>query len=215
MDDSLLHAPDADDSTDALDALAKQGNLTASSVWKAAVKATGGGHEDTEDADAVQPSGTSIAIDRSGSGVVINYGFRLGFFLAFAAWAAGVALMLAAARLLPEAVGMRDLESLVAWIPEIPYAASVAATLPLAWFIGGSVVSFFAFLMWAVRVRKVEIALDAVRIWRGAASDPAHLRPSPLRQGRADRQGGLRGQVGRVRDDQCVGVADALGQRSA
>lgn len=197
VDDSLLHAPDADDSTDALDALAKQGNLTASSVWEAAVKATGGGHEDTEDADAVQPSGTSIAIDRSGSGVVINYGFRLGFFLAFAAWAAGVALMLAAARLLPEAVGMRDLESLVAWIPEIPYAASVAATLPLAWFIGGSVVSFFAFLMWAVRVRKVEIAPDAVRIWRG-------LRPIPRTYARP-----LYGKV--VRIDKAVYVGKSEG----
>lgn len=196
VDDSLLHAVDEAKQEDALDVAARQGNLTASKVWEVALKATGS-HDDTEDADAVQPSGTSIAVDRSGSGVVINYGFGLGFVLAFLAWAAGVALMLAAARLLPQAVGMRDLESFVAWIPEIPYAATVAATLPLAWFIGGGVVGFFAFLMWAVRVRKVEIASDAVRIWRG-------LRPIPRTYARP-----LYGKI--VRVDKAVYVAKVEG----
>ena len=178
VDDSLLHAPDADDSTDALDTLAKQGNLSASSVWEAAVKATGGSDDDTADAGAVRPSDTAIAIDRSGSGVVVSYGLGLGFFIALAMWAASVALMLAAVRALPEAMGMRELESAVAWIPEIPYAAPIAATLPLAWFFGGAVVGFFSFLMWGVRVRKVEIAPDAVRIWRGLRPVPrTYMRP--------------------------------------
>lgn len=183
VDDSLLHAPDAEassdsDALDGLDDLAKRGNLTATSVWEAAVKATGGSDDDTADAGAVRPSDTAIAIDRSGSGVVVSYGLGLGFFIALAMWAASVALMLAAVRALPEAMGMRELESAVAWIPEIPYAAPIAATLPLAWFFGGAVVGFFSFLMWGVRVRKVEIAPDAVRIWRGLRPVPrTYMRP--------------------------------------
>jgi hypothetical protein len=129
--------------------------------------------------------------------VVINYGFGLGFVVAFLVWATGVALSLAAARLVPEALEIRDLQSFVAWIPEIPYASSVVVTLPIAWFIGGGVVSFLAFLMWAVRVRKVEIAPDAVRIWRG-------LRPLPRTYARP-----LYGKV--VRVDKAVYVGKTGG----
>ena len=197
VDDSLLHAVDDTKNEDALDLAAKQGNLTATSLWEAAVKSTGGGHDDTADAGAVAPAGTSIAIDRSGSGVVVNYGLGLGFFLAFVVWAVSVALTLAAARALPEAMGMRELESSVAWIPEIPYAMPVVGTLPLAWFIGGGIVGFFTFLMWAVRVRKVEIAPDAVRIWRG-------LRPVPRTYARP-----LYGKI--VRVDKAVYVGKSEG----
>jgi Protein of unknown function (DUF3137) len=197
VDDSLLHAVDDEKQEDALDVAARAGNLTATSVWEAAVKATGGGHDDTADADAVQPSDTSIAVDRSASGVVINYGLGLGFFVAFGLWAVCVALMLAAARALPQATGMHELAPYVAWIPEIPYATPVAATLPLAWFFGGAVVGFFTFLMWAVRVRKVEIAPDAVRIWRG-------LRPVPRTYARP-----LYGKI--VRMDKAVYVGKSGG----
>lgn len=197
VDDSLLHAVDDTPAEDALDIAAKQGNLTATSMWEAAIKATGGGHDDTADAGAVAPPDTSIAIDRSGSGVVISYGLGLGFFVAFSAWAVSVALMLAAARVLPEAMGVRELESSVAWIPEIPYASQIVTTLPIAWCIGGGIIGFFTFLMWAVRVRKVEIAPDAVRIWRG-------LRPIPRTYARP-----LYGKI--VRIDKAVYVGKSEG----
>jgi hypothetical protein len=202
VDDSLLHAPDADDSTDALDALAKRGNLTASSVWEAAVKATGS-HDDTADLHAVQPSGTSIAVDRSGAGVVINYGLGLGFYIAFVVWAASVALTLAAARELPASEAMSALASWVAWIPEIPYASSVVTSLPLGWFLGASMAGSIAFLMWAVRVRKVEIAPDAVRIWRG-------LRPFPRTYARP-----LYGKVVRVEKAVYVGKTEGVAMINA
>jgi hypothetical protein len=105
--------------------------------------------------------------------------------------------MLAAARALPDAMGMSELNPAVAWIPEIPHAAPLAAMLPLAWFIGGGVVGFFSLLMWAVRVRKVEIAPDAVRIWRG-------LRPIPRTYARP-----LYGKV--VRIDKAVYVGKSEG----
>ena len=49
-------------------------------------------------------------------------------------WAAALALALASARLLPDAVGMPALASWTASIPEIPYASVVVTTLPLVWF---------------------------------------------------------------------------------
>lgn len=203
VDDSLLHAVDDTKVEDALDIAARQGNLTATSVWEAAVKATGGGHDDNADAAAVRPTDTSIALDRSGSGVVVTYGFGLGFFIALAVWAASVVLTLAAARVLPEAMGMRELEPAVAWIPEIPRAASVVASLPIAWFIGGGIVGFFSFLMWAVRVRKVEIAPDAVRIWRG-------LRPIPRTYARP-----LYGKIVRVDNAVYVGKSEGFAMINA
>ena len=172
VDDSLLRAADAPASDDAFDIAAKQGDLTPEKLWNAAIKATGGGDDDSGDADVAHPGNTSIAIDRIGSGVTINYGFRLGFYITFLVWAASVALALAAARLLPASEAMAGLAPYVAWIPEIPYASSIVTSLPLGWFLGASLVGSLAFLMWAVRVRKVEVTPEAVRIWRG-------LRPFP------------------------------------
>jgi len=197
VDDSLLHAADAPASDDAFDIAAKQGDLTPEKLWNAAIRNTGGGDDDSGDADVAHPGNTSIAIDRSGSGVTINYGFRLGFYITFLVWAASVALALAAARLLPASEAMAGLAPYVAWIPEIPYASSIVTALPLGWFLGASLVGSLTFLMWAVRVRKVEIAPDAVRIWRG-------LRPFPRTYSRP-----LYGKV--VRMDKAVYVGRSEG----
>ncbi len=172
VDESLLHAADASAKDDAFDIAAKQGGLTAEKLWTAAIEATGGGDDESGDAEVVRPGDTSIAIDRIGSGVTINYGFRLGFYVTFLVWAVCVALALAAARELPASEAMAALSPYVAWIPEIPYASAVVTSLPLGWFLGASLVGSLAFLMWAVRVRKVEVTPEAVRIWRG-------LRPFP------------------------------------
>lgn len=171
VDDSLLTA-ETPVEENAFDIAAKRGDLTPAALWDAALAASGGGDDGAADASATAPAGTSIQIDRGGSGVTINYGFGVGFYAALLIWAATVALALASARLLPEAMGMPDLSSWTAAIPEIPYASPVVTTLPLVWFIGSSVIGSLAFLMWAGRVRRVVIAPDSVRIWRG-------LRPFP------------------------------------
>lgn len=174
VDDSLLHAPDADDDSrhDALDALAKRGNVTAAEIWAEAVKATGETGDDADDGLAMTPPATSISIGRAGDAVVIDYGFGLGFYVSLVVWVAATALALAAAREFPGVVDAPVLVPLVSWIPEIPYASPLAATQPIAWLVGGAIVSFAAFLMWALRVHQVEIGPGAVRIWRG-------LRPMP------------------------------------
>lgn len=179
VDDSLLHAADASAKDDAFDIAAKEGALTPEKLWAAAMKASGGGDDESGDAEVVRPGDTSIAIDRIGSGVTITYGFRLGFYITFLIWAVCVALALAAARELPAAQAMPALSPYVAWIPEIPYASSVVSAEPLGWFLGACLVGPTMFLMWAVRVRKVEVTPEAVRIWRGLRPIPRTYRRPP------------------------------------
>ena len=75
--------------------------------------------------------------------------------------------------------------------------------MPIAWFIVGGIVGFFAFLMWAMRVHKVEIAPDAVRIWRG-------LRPLPRTYARP-----LYGKVVRVEKAVYLGRAEGFAMINA
>lgn len=55
--------------------------------------------------------------------------------------------------------------------------APLVVHVPIAWFFGSLVIGSVLFLVWALRVRRVEVAADAVRIWRG-------LRPLPRTYGR-------------------------------
>ena len=164
----------------AFDLATKQGNVTAEALWAAAITASGQGDDDGLDAVMSAPPGTSIQIDRSGGGVTFDYGFGAGFYLALVVWTAAVALALASARAIPQALRMGDeIASSVSWLPEVPYASDVVTTLPVVWFAGACIVGSIAFLMWAVRVRKVEITADAVRIWRGLRPLPRTYRRPP------------------------------------
>lgn len=198
VDDSLLHAPDAP-ADDPLDEIVKQGNVTPEQIWEAATRATNAtGDEGAEDAVVDMPPGTRIRLDRTGQGLVVDYGIGVGFIVALVLWAAAVALAVASARLLPEALDLPPLRPALAWLPEVPVASPLVESLPIAWFVGASVVGSIAFLMWALRVRKVEIAPDAVRIWRG-------LRPVPRTYPRP-----LYGKVVRVENAVYVGKSEGL-----
>ena len=89
---------------------------------------------------------------------------------ASAEWCGSVctgAFVLAAARLLPEELTMPQLAMFVGWIPVLPYASALVTSEPLVWFLVSAVLSGVFLTMWAVAVRRVEIAPDAVRVWRG------------------------------------------------
>lgn len=177
VDDSLLTAASAD-APDPLDVAMRQGSVTAEQLWDVASKAVGEGTGEIPEL-APRPASTAITIDHEGDAVVVRYGLGLGFWLALVVWAAGTTLALAAARDLPAAAGMPALGPFVAWIPAIPYASPLVTSLPLVWCGVASVVASLAFLMWAVRVRTVAIAPDAVRIWRGLRPWPrAYPRPA-------------------------------------
>lgn len=177
VDDSLLASAPAEAPHPLTEAM-RSGSATAEQLWDVAVAAAEG-HSAGVPESAPRPESTSVVIEQHGSEVVVRYGFGFGFWVALVLWAALTALALAAAREVPAAAGLREWAPFVAWIPVIPYAASIAATQPVVWGLVAAVSAPFAFLVWAIRVRTVSIGPDAVRIWRG-------LRPWPRRYPRPE-----------------------------
>lgn len=172
VDASLLHAPE-EAPKDELIELARGGTLTAEKIWEAALAAqhTDAGDE-AADADVVPPSDSAIQIERGAGTAAVHYGLGLSWVMTVLFWVASVAFAIASARLLADAIPVPQLAALAARLPEIPYATPLAASLPIAFFGASMMIGPFLFLMWTMRVRRVEIAADAVRIWRG-------LRPIP------------------------------------
>ncbi len=179
--DVLVHPPDtaAQSALGAeIEDMAKRGTLTAEKIWDVAVAAQVAAEGDaTTEMDAVAPPDTKVQVERGPGTAAVHYGLGLSWVLTVLFWAASVALAIASARLLADTVPVPQLAALAASLPEIPYASTVAASLPIAFFGGSMMLGPFLFVMWAFRVRRVEIAPDAVRIWRG-------LRPVPRVYGR-------------------------------
>ena len=174
VDTSLLHAPEAAEPDTVFEAAAKAGGgLTPEALWKIAQETTTTANAAAPDEGPVaMPADTAITVDASGQGVTVEYGLPLGFWVPLALWCVTVALALGAVRVLPTDLDLPQFAGATAWIPEIPVVAGVVVHVPIAWFAVSSVIGLFLFLMWALRVRRVEVAVDAVRIWRG-------LRPFP------------------------------------
>ncbi len=169
--DELHHAPDAAQPLAALDQAAREGTLSPEAIWAAGLQALSETHA-AADAGAVRPTSTSITIDRSGEVLTVRYGRTLRVVIQFGLWGVTLAVALAAARLLPVHLRRPELAPLVGWIPPIPYASTLVPSEPLVWFLVSLVLSLVFLVLWALAVRRVDIAPDAVRVWRG-------LRPLP------------------------------------
>lgn len=197
VDESLLHAPD-DTTQDEFDRLAARGNVTASDLWQAAQKAAGEGDDaDDADADVATPQGTSIQVDHGVGTASVHYGLSVGFFIAVVLSVASAAVVAVAARSLPAALSMPDLAPLVDWLPDVAFVPDLVRQYPIPFVVVGVIVGFFSTLIWVFRVRRVEIGVDAVRIWRG-------LRPWPRTYARP-----LYGKV--VRVDKAVFIGKTEG----
>lgn len=179
VDDSLLHAPDAPGSLDPLDEAARHGGLTQEGLWAAAMQAAGGTSDEDADAGAAEPPSTGVRLEHTGQGLVVHYGLGATFYSALTVWLVTVAVAVASARLIPAGLELPQLAPFAAWLPDVPVVSGYVSSFPVAWFAGAAFVGPFAFLMWAFRVRKVEIAPDAVRIWRGLRP-MARTYPRPL-----------------------------------
>lgn len=198
VDDSLLRAPDAPGPMGPLHEAARRGDLTQEGLWAAAMQAAGGNADEGTDAGAPAPPTTGIQLEHTGQGLVVDYGLGATFYAALAVWLATVAVAVASARLIPAELELPQLAPLTAWLPEVPVLSGYVSSFAVAWFAGAAFVGPFAFLMWAFRVRKVEIAPDAVRIWRG-------LRPFPRSYARP-----LYGKVVRIDKAVYVGKSEGL-----
>ena len=179
VDDSLLKRPDEapKDGLDALAAQARTGTLTPEQLWAAAT-ASVGVSTDEDSGPVERPSGSSIAIDRSPGSVTIAYAGTATFLVLIVLWVVSVLVSISAARALVASfsgtTGLGPLQGLGEALPAIPVADAYTVTEPIAWFLGAAIPGSLIALGWMFRVRKVEIAPDAVHILRG-------LRPWPRR----------------------------------
>ena len=167
-DESLLHARDA--GPDAFDSLAARGNVTATELWEAAVKSVGDDDDPSEVVPA--PPGTSVRVEHGGGGTVVRYGLSPGFVVAVLLSVASGAVLVVAARALPDALSMPELARPTAWIPTVPYVPEVVTAEPIPFAIAAAIILVVTTLTWAFRVRRVEVTPSEVRISRG-------LRPWP------------------------------------
>jgi len=167
VDDSLLHQrPDAPTTT--FDELAAQGKATALDLFAAAAAATNISVADEPIEDLPVPPSTSVRVEHGVGGSTVNYGVSFWMLLAVVLWLASIAVSIAVLPHLPALIGLPGLgATLRQSLPRVPYASDVVAHVPVAWFVGSCLVGVASFLGWAMRVRRVEIAPDAVRIYRG------------------------------------------------
>ena len=178
VDTSLLQAPDDTAPDTIFEVAAKAGGLTPETLWKAALESATTGNASLEDDGLVAaPTDTTITVERLGDAVAVQYGLPISFWIVLVIWVATVALAIASVRILPESLDLPQFAASTAWLPEIPLVAPLVVHVPIAWFFGSLVIGSVLFLVWALRVRRVEVAADAVRIWRG-------LRPLPRTYGR-------------------------------
>ena len=196
VDDALLKRDAVVEPDGELGRVLTRDDVTPSDIWAAA----GALGKDASESDLVvaRPAATSIEIAQLGGTTTINYGVPITFYLAFVFWVGSVGVALASLRLLPEAVGMPQLSAYTSWIPAVPYATALVTGHPILWFAASWILGPLAFTMWSTRVRRVEIAGDAVRIWRG-------LRPVPRTYPRP-----AYGKVVRIENAVYVGKTDGL-----
>lgn len=166
VDQSMLDASRAVPAISHIAAAARAGTLTPETLWTASLDAVADKHA-AEDAVAAQPGAASTTIHRMDRGITVRYHHTVGLVITVSLWVVATAVALAAARLLPEALQQPELAMFVGWIPVLPYASTLVTSEPLVWFLVSAVLSGVFLLMWAVDVRRVEIAADAIRVWRG------------------------------------------------
>lgn len=197
VDDELLERDAAAEPGGELGRVMARGDATPSDVWAAAVGSLG---KDAGESDLVvsRPAATSIEVEHLSGTTTISYGLPVTFYLAVVFWLGSMGVALASVRLLPEAIGMPQLSAFVSWIPAVPYASDLVAGYPIEWALGSWVLGPLAFATWSTRVRKVAIASDAVRVWRG-------LRPVPRTYSRPEY-----GKVVRLENAVYIGKTEGL-----
>lgn len=171
VDASLLDRPDDDPDSPLAEALSS-GTLTEADLWKTAASSIDGMFDDGDGAMVARPADAWVQIEPVPGGLVVRYPIGLGVVITFLLSMACAVIGLAALRELPAVVDLGPLSVWLQRIPPIPYATDLVAGSPIPWLIGCWILSGLAMLGWSTRVRRVEVAADGVRIWRG-------LRPLP------------------------------------
>ena len=165
VDESLLHAPDAD--ANPLDALAAEraGTLTAEDVWKAATEAVGA-QVDDKGPPAQKPDRTRIQIEHRTDGATVSYGFSIAFIINLLVSVGCALAAISAFRLLGED-GFWPPGTPTAWLPAIPPVDDYVRVNPFPFLLVCIPLGLFLSLYWTFRVHKVEIMPSTIYIHRG------------------------------------------------
>ena len=163
VDESLLHAPDAD--ANPLDALAASGELTPEQVWAAATEAVGA-QTDDKGPPVPKPDRTRIQIEHHGDGATVSYGYSIGFLLCLLISVACAVAAVSAVRVLGEE-GFWPPGTPTAWLPAIPPLDEYVKLNPIPWLLVGLPLGGFLSLYLTFRVHKVEITPSTIYISRG------------------------------------------------
>ena len=143
----------------------RAGTLTEDDVWKAATEAVGAQVDDK--GPMVQtPERTRIAIDHSGDGATVSYGFSIGFIICLLISVGCAVAAVSAIRMLGEE-GFWPPGTPTAWLPAIPRLDEYVRVNPLPWLLIGLPLGGFLSLYWTFRVHKVEIMPSTIYIHRG------------------------------------------------
>jgi hypothetical protein len=178
VDESLLRQPDRAPTglTDLPEARA--GTLTEKALWEKAVASVGDDFNEEVGKAIPRPERTRIRIDRDGGAFTIRYGWSISFLIFMLLSLAGVAIVFSALKQLTAIPPGADGTALFGWLPTHPAVDRLVGENGIVWLPVAAVVGGLCTLGWLVRVRRVDVAPDAVLIYRG-------LRPFPRRYPRA------------------------------
>jgi hypothetical protein len=177
-DESLLRGPDVEPNALSRLAADKDGTVTTADLWAAASVSIDDGAKDGEEW-APKPEGTRIQLEPGPGGLSITYGLRLGFWVMLTISLAGVLLASSAARAETAPAWAGPVSAWVRTLPPVPWLDRFAADAPTPWLIVGTVVALLFALIWSGYVRRVDVELDRILIYRGFRPFPRVYRRPP------------------------------------
>jgi hypothetical protein len=163
-----------------LDDTAAKGKVDEAALWRTATSAAGEDGFVEDDGPASPPAGTRIRIARGPAMLAVDYPLGFGFWLAVGLSLAGALLAWATLPAVLALLGFPGLGDRLPPLPaELPPALAVLIGHHPAWgFVAACLVGWPATLGWLLRVRRVTISGDAIRVSRGFRPWPrAYPRP--------------------------------------
>lgn len=142
-------------------------NVTASEVWAAAVTHSDGELPVRPTDPAPRPADARTTLERMPGELIVTFPRSAGFFIALILTGVSAAVCWNAARGLHEVMPLGDVTRWLGSLPATPWIGTHVTAHPVPWAAAALVVGSVSLLFWMLRVRRVVIARDAIRITRG------------------------------------------------
>jgi hypothetical protein len=179
VDESLLNEADQE-KVDPMLALAaaKGGTLTEQELWTAAKKSVGEDYEHEIGKEIAKPASTRIRIESDGAGsTTVRYPWSFSFYFMMLVTAAAVAVLFSALHQLAGST-LSEASALITPLPTYAPLDRLVGDNGLVWLGVAIAVGGLFSLGWVLRVYRVVVRPDEVRVYRGF-SPVAHRYPRP------------------------------------